>query len=264
MSAEGAVLCVSGLEVEYPTRSMVKKAVQGVEFELARGEVLGITGRSGAGKSTAALAILGLARHPGRIVGGSVMFQGRDLLRLPEDELRAVRGKDLSFIPQSPRGALHPMARIGDQVASVVTDHLNESHKDARERALTILRAVGINDPERRYTAYPHELSGGMAQRVAIAMALVCSPQVVIADEPTSGLDVTIQAQVLDDLAAAVRDAGVAVVIVTQNLGVVANYCDRVIVMADGRVATTQPVAQFFDVHAEPVREVAPIGSSET
>jgi len=205
-----------------------------------------MVGDAGAGKSTAALALLGLARAPGRITGGSVRFDGRDLLTLTEAQLREIRGKDIGIIVQNPRSALNPMLRIGKQIGNAYRAHNEGSNAAARAQAVDMLRAVGINDPERRVAAYAHELSGGMAQRALIAMALSSRPKLLIADEPTSGLDVTIQAQFLDQMWTTVQDTGSAILLVTQELGVIANYCDRVLVLHEGRIVEDAPVRRFF------------------
>lgn len=247
-----ALLEVSGLSVEYRGIGAPNRALTDVSFSVAAGEVVGIVGESGSGKSTATLAVLGLTRRGGSITAGSVRLDGAELLDQPESRLRRIRGDDLALVTQNPRGALSPVQRVGEQITAVYRAHRDASAAEARERALTLLRLVGINDPERRLTAFPHELSGGMAQRVLIAMALACEPRVLLADEPTSGLDVTVQAQVLDDLRRAVEDAGSSLLLVTQDLGIVANYCDRVYLMHAGEVLEAAPTARFFAAPANP------------
>jgi oligopeptide/dipeptide ABC transporter ATP-binding protein len=246
-----ALLQVTGLEVDYPTASGVVHAVNGVDLEVSRGEIVGLVGESGCGKSSTALAILNLVRSPGR-VSGSVRFAGRELLQLGDEELRELRGRKLSMIVQNPRGALNPMLRIGVQIVNVVQAHTPMKREAARTHAIDMLRLLGINDPVRRFDAYPHELSGGMAQRALIAMALACAPEILIADEPTSGLDVTVQAQILDDLARGVRETGASVLVVSQNLGLVANYCDRVLVMYAGQIVESASAIEFFEHPGHP------------
>jgi ABC-type dipeptide/oligopeptide/nickel transport system ATPase component len=241
-----AVLCAHDLAVEYRSPLGPRRVVDGVDLRVGAGEIVGLVGESGAGKSTAALALMRLARTGGRLAQGEVWFKGRDLAAAGEEELRRVRGGSISLVVQNPRGALNPMLTVGRQVANVVRAHEGASKAQARARALEMLALVGINDPARRLQAYPSELSGGMAQRALIAMALACSPEILIADEPTSGLDVTIQAQILDDLHRGAQTTGSSVLIVTQDLGVVANYCDRLYVMERGAVVEAAEVRAFF------------------
>lgn len=221
-------------------------AIRGFSLAIGEGEFVGVMGEPGCGKSTAALAMMGLVRPPGRIAEGTIKFAGRSLLGMSEEELRELRGKDIGLIVQSPRFSLHPMLRVGTQIANVYRAHNKVNRGAAWSHAIDMLRMVGINDPERRVKAYPHELSSGMAQRVLIAIALSSRPRLLIADEPTSGLDVTIQAQFLDQMWETVQKTKSAVLLVTQDLGIVANYCDRVLVMHEGRVVEEAPVHQFF------------------
>lgn len=247
------ILAARGLSVEYrKRRGGPNRAVNGFDLDVFEGEVVGLVGESGTGKSSAALALMNLVRAPGVISGGTVQFGGQDLLKLDERHLQSIRGNDISLIMQNPRSALNPMLRVGVQISDVIQAHGTKEPKEARARALDMLRLVGINDAQRRLDAYPHELSGGMAQRVLIATALSCTPKLLIADEPTSGLDVTIQAQILDDLARGVSETGSAALIVTQDLGVVANYCDRVVVVYAGQVVEQAPVMEFLDRQAHP------------
>ncbi|WP_421928610.1 dipeptide ABC transporter ATP-binding protein [Neoaquamicrobium sediminum] len=246
------LLEVDGLTVGYPVPGGMFRPVDGASFAIREREVVGLVGDAGSGKSTAALALLGLCRPPGRILSGRVAFEGRDLLQLSDDELRAVRGRDIGIIVQNPRSALNPMLRVGEQIGFAYRAHNKASGAEARRQAVEMLRMVGINDPERRVEAYAHELSGGMAQRALIAMALSSRPKLLIADEPTSGLDVTIQAQFLDQMWQTVQQTGSAILLVTQELGVIANYCDRVLVLHEGRIVEDAPVRTFFEAPQHP------------
>jgi len=241
-----SLLQVRNLQVTYRSETAVSRPVDGVNFTINPREVVGLVGDAGSGKSTTALALLGLARNPGKITGGEVIFDGRDLLKLSEDQARAIRGRDIGIIVQNPRSALNPMLRVGKQIRLAYRAHNDATEAHARKQAVEMLRMVGINDPERRVEAFAHELSGGMAQRALIAMALSSKPKLLIADEPTSGLDVTIQAQFLDQMWTTVQDTGSAILLVTQELGVIANYCDRVLVLHDGRIVEDAPVREFF------------------
>ncbi len=243
MTAEPPLMEVAGLSVGY---GRGRPAVNGLDLTIRAGEIVGLLGESGCGKSTTAYALLGLVRPPGRILAGAVRFNGRDLLRLPPEDLRQLRGRDIGLIVQNPRSALHPILRVGAQIGTAWRTHNKGTARVARERAIEMLRLVGINDPERRADAFAHELSGGMAQRVLIAMALSSSPRLLIADEPTSGLDVTIQAQFLDQMWQTTRQTGSAVLLVTQEPGIVANYCDRALVMREGRIVEDQPTRALF------------------
>jgi len=244
--AARAVLSVENLVVGYPVAGRMVKPVDGLSFRVHEREVVGLIGDAGSGKSTAALALLGLARAPGKILGGRVDFEGRDLLKLPDAEIRAIRGRDIGIIVQNPRSSLNPMLRVGKQIGYAYQAHNEANAATARRKAVEMLRMVGINDPESRAEAYAHELSGGMAQRALIAMALSSRPKLLIADEPTSGLDVTIQAQFLDEMWNTVQRTGSAILLITQELGTLANYCDRVLVLHEGRIVEDAPVKQFF------------------
>jgi oligopeptide/dipeptide ABC transporter ATP-binding protein len=249
------LLVVEDLTVGYrPLGASPYVAVRELSFVVPEGSVVGLVGESGSGKSTASLACLGLTRGTGSILGGTVRLGDRELLSLTEDEWQRVRGKEIALITQNPRASLHPVKRVGDQISEVYRAHTSVSAAQARERALELLKAVGINDPERRYDAYPNQLSGGMAQRIVIAMALSCSPRLIIADEPTSGLDVTVQGQILDDLVQSVRYAGSGLVLVTQDLGIVANYCDHIYLLHAGELVEAGNVSTFF---AEPSHPAA-------
>ena len=218
----------------------------GVDISLKPGEIVGLTGPSGSGKSTLALALLGMVRRGLRFDGGAVRFEGHDLLALGEAEIRTIRGRDIGLITQSPRAAFHPMLTIGRQIGRFWMSHTGGSKAAARARAIEMLKRVGINDPARRVDAYIHELSGGMAQRALIALALSTEPRLLIADDPTSGLDVTVQAQFLDAMWKAARDVGTAMILATQDRGVIANYCDRVIEIRDGMITRKSSVRDYF------------------
>jgi oligopeptide/dipeptide ABC transporter ATP-binding protein len=244
--AASTILAVRDLKVGYPVEGGTFVPVRNLTFSIAEREVVGLVGDAGSGKSTAALALVGLTRPPGRIMNGRVEFLGEDLLAMSEDRLRAIRGRDIGYIVQNPRGSLNPMISVGRQIEYAYLAHNEAGRSDSRSHAIDMLKMVGINDPERRYDSFAHELSGGMAQRALIAMALSSSPRLLIADEPTSGLDVTIQAQFLDQMWKTVRETGSAMLLVSQELGVIANYCDRVLVMHDGVIVEDAPVREFF------------------
>jgi len=248
-----AILSVRGLVSTFRTESGVFPAVDDVSFDVAAGEVLGIVGESGSGKSVTALSILGLLPDPpGRIASGSIRFEGREIVGLPRKALQALRGPAIGMVFQEPMTSLNPVFRIGDQIIETIRAHENIGKADARKRAVSLLDRVGIATPERRMDDYPHQLSGGMRQRVMIAIALACSPRLLLADEPTTALDVTIQAQLLDLLRDIQRDTGMAVVIITHNMGVIAEFADRVLVMYAGRVAEQGPVDAVFTTPRHP------------
>ena len=240
------LLKVAGLKTSFRTRDGVVRAVTGVDFQVDRGEILGLVGESGCGKSVTSMSIMGLIAKPGLIDGGSVVFDGRDLLRLSGEEMRRLRGDRISMIFQQPQSSLNPVWDVGRQVGEVLEIHRNMQRKAARARALDLLKMVGIPDPERRLKAFPHEMSGGMAQRVMIAMALACEPELLIADEPTTALDVTIQAQILDLIRALREQTGTAVILITHDLGVVAEMCDRVAVMYAGEIVEEASTIELF------------------
>jgi len=252
-----ALLEVEGLETHFISRDLdnrirVAHAINGVDFQLRRGEVLGLVGETGAGKSLTAQSMIGLLRPPAKVVGGSVRFDGRDLLAMGRDQLNALRGNEIALVVQNPRTSLDPLTRIGDQLVRMHRAHRKVSEAAARKRAVEMMAAVGIPAPERRMRAWPHELSGGMAQRVLIAMALINEPKLLIADEPTTGLDVTVQAQILDLLRDMVRRMDMAAIVITHDLGVVAHYCDRMAVMYAGAIVEQGPVAEVFAQPAHP------------
>jgi len=250
------VLRVHDLKTYFVTDrgSGTARAVDGVSFELAAGETLGIVGESGCGKTVMSLSILRLVPEPpGHILPGSfIEFEGRNLLTLPPRELRAVRGNRIAMVFQEPMTSLNPVLPIGAQVAEAALVHQKLSRGEARKRTIDLLRLVGIPDPETRIDDYPHQLSGGMRQRVMIAMALICHPQILIADEPTTALDVTIQAQILDLLGRLRRELNMAVLLITHDLGVVAGSADRVVVMYAGQVVETAPTRDLFATPQHP------------
>ncbi len=245
-----ALLAIRQLVVEFASRGSdgqprTARILNGVDLDVGAGRIVGLIGETGAGKSMTATATIGLLPPLAR-AAGQILFDGTDLLALQGAALDSVRGARIGFVAQNPRAALEPVTRIGDQLVRLIQAHGKLSKAAARVRAIEILAAVGIPDPEARYRAYPHELSGGMAQRVVIAMALVNQPQLVIADEPTTGLDVTVQAQVLDLLRELVRARGAAALIITHDLGIVAQYCDDMAIMFAGNVIERGPVAEVF------------------
>jgi peptide/nickel transport system ATP-binding protein len=236
------VLSVRDLHVEFDSRRGVLKAIDGVSFEIARGEVLGVVGESGAGKSVTGAAVIGLIDRPGRIAGGEIRLSGLRIDNLPADEMRQIRGKRIGMIFQDPLTSLNPLYRIGDQLIETIRTHLSLSASGARKRAIDLLAEVGIPAPEKRLDAYPHEFSGGMRQRVVIALAICAEPELIIADEPTTALDVSVQAQIIALIKRLGRDHGTAVMLVTHDMGVIAETCDRVAVMYSGRIAEIGPV----------------------
>jgi oligopeptide/dipeptide ABC transporter ATP-binding protein len=246
MQAGSKLLQIDDLRVEFRSAQGVVKAVDGISYEVDAGETVALVGESGCGKSMSALAILGLVPEPGRVVGGSVRFEGRDLLVMSEDQIVELRGRDIAMIFQEPMTSLNPVLSIGVQLTEGMRRHLGLSRAAAEARAIELLGRVGIGDPERRLRQYPHHLSGGMRQRVMIAGALGCEPKVIVADEPTTALDVTIQAQILELMKDLSRSLGVALVIITHNLGVVARYADRVNVMYAGRIVESGTTEQIF------------------
>ncbi|HUB11831.1 MAG TPA: ABC transporter ATP-binding protein [Acetobacteraceae bacterium] len=241
------LLQIDELRTHFFTEDGVVRAVDGVSFALQQGETLGLVGESGCGKSVTALSIMRLLPRTGRVVGGSVRFESRDLLALPEPQMRQIRGNLIGMIFQEPMTSLNPVHTIGEQVAEAARIHQDIGRAAARARAEEVLRLVRIPDPTRRLRDYPHQFSGGMRQRAMIAMALVCSPRLLIADEPTTALDVTIQAQILRLMLELKARIGAGVLMITHDLGVVAETCERVIVMYAGRVVEEAPVQTLFD-----------------
>jgi peptide/nickel transport system ATP-binding protein len=246
------LLQVSDLQTEFATRDGVLRAVQGVSFTLERGEVLGLVGESGSGKSVTGFSLMGLVDPPGRIAGGSVRLDGQELVGAPEAQLRALRGRRMAMIFQDPMMTLNPVLSIETQMVETVRAHEHVSHAAARERAIVALGRVGIAAPAARLGQYPHQFSGGMRQRVAIAIALLHDPQVIIADEPTTALDVTVQGQILFEMQKLVRETGAALIWITHDLAVVAGLADRVAVMYAGRIVEDGPVDAVLESPLHP------------
>jgi oligopeptide/dipeptide ABC transporter ATP-binding protein len=251
-----ALLEVNDLRTYFHTEDGIARAVDGVSLSVDRGEVLGVVGESGCGKSVTSLSIMGLVAEPGRIEeGSSIRFDGRELTELREGELRKVRGDDIAMIFQEPMTSLNPVYPVGEQIMESLRLHRGLGKKEARAKAVGLLQQVGIPVPERRVDEYPHQLSGGMRQRVMIAMALANDPELLIADEPTTALDVTIQAQILELLLELRRETGMGVMLITHDLGVVAEVCDRVVVMYAGQVVEEGPVRKIFESPSHPYTE---------
>ncbi len=249
------LLEIRNLYTRFQTREGLVRAVDGVSFHLDRGELLGLVGESGCGKSMTALSIMRLVAPPGKIVSGEIVFDNRDLLKLSNSAMRAVRGDDVAMIFQDPMTSLNPVFTVGEQIAEALRLHRKLSRKAARQTAIDAMREVSIPDPELRANDYPHQLSGGMRQRVMIAMALACDPQLLIADEPTTALDVTIQAQILELLNDLRKTRELAVLLITHDLGVVAEVADRVAVMYTGRIVEASPVDELFARPKHPYTE---------
>jgi oligopeptide/dipeptide ABC transporter ATP-binding protein len=249
------LLEVKNLRTHFPTRAGLVRAVDGVSFYLDRGELLGLVGESGCGKSMTALSIMRLIAPPGKIVSGEILFDGRDLPKLSNAAMRDVRGNDIAMIFQDPMTSLNPVFTVGEQIAEALRLHRSLPRKDARAAAVDAMREVSIPDPALRVDDYPHQLSGGMRQRVMIAMALACDPKLLIADEPTTALDVTIQAQILDLLNGLRKTRDLAVLLITHDLGVVAEVADRVAVMYTGKIVEESPVDELFARPKHPYTE---------
>lgn len=255
------LLNIKGLRTQFFTEGGVVHAVDGIDFTVKRGEVVGLVGESGCGKSVTSLSIMRLIGQPGRIVDGQIIFDNQDLLELPESRMVEIRGNRVSMIFQQPQSSLNPVFRIGDQLAEVLQIHQDMGKEAGERRAIELLSMVGVPDPQSRVKAFPHELSGGMAQRVMIAMALACVPELLIADEPTTALDVTIQAQILDLMRNLRSKMDTAIILITHDLGVVAEMCDHVNVMYAGRIVEQAPVVDLFKNPKHPYT-VALIGST--
>jgi oligopeptide/dipeptide ABC transporter ATP-binding protein len=247
-----ALLEVKNLRTTFYTADGSVDAVDNVSFNVRRGEAVALVGESGCGKSVTAQSIMRLVSVPGKITGGEILFKGRDLAKMSEKEMRDVRGNDIAMVFQEPMTSLNPVFKIGAQVAEAIRIHRKVSKKDAWKQAGEMLELVSIPDPHKRLHDYPHQLSGGMRQRVMIAIALSCDPELLIADEPTTALDVTIQAQIMELLASLQKKLGLAVLLITHDLGVVAEFCERIVVMYTGRVVEEAPVSQLFSSPAHP------------
>lgn len=240
------LLEVKDLKVSFFTPAGEVKAVDGISYNLAYGEVMGIVGESGSGKSVEAYSIMGLLQNPGRIIGGSVTFAGEDILAYDKKQMQKFRGGRASMIFQNPMTCLNPVYTIGNQLVEALLCHKNMSKAEARKHAMEMLEMVGINNVEKRMKQYPHEFSGGMRQRVMIAMGLICHPELLIADEPTTALDVTIQAQIIELMKDIQKKTNMAIIFITHNLGVVADICDKVSVMYGGKIVEQAPVDELF------------------
>jgi oligopeptide transport system ATP-binding protein len=263
-----ALLAVKNLRTTFFTEDGEVHAVDNVSFNVRKGEALALVGESGCGKTVTAMSIMRLVAPPGKITAGEVRFKGRNLAELSEREMRHVRGNDIAMVFQEPMTSLNPVFKIGAQVAEAIRIHRKVSRKEARKRAGEMLELVAIPDPIKRLDDYPHQLSGGMRQRVMIAMALSCDPELLIADEPTTALDVTIQAQIMELLASLQKRLGLAILLITHDLGVVAEFCERVIVMYTGRIVEESPVRGLFANPAHPytrglLRSLPSVGGAE-
>ena len=246
MEEQRTILELNDLHVSFFTPSGEVKAVDGISYSLKNGEVLGIVGESGSGKSVEAFSIMGLLQSPGRVTGGSIIFEGENILEYNKRQMENLRGNRISMIFQNPMTCLNPVFTIGNQLIEALRTHENATHTAAWERAMEMLRLVGIHETERRMRQYPHELSGGMRQRVMIAMGLICSPTILIADEPTTALDVTIQAQILELMKDIQKKTQMAIIFITHNLGVVADICDRIAVMYAGKIVEQGTTDEIF------------------
>lgn len=240
------VLRVQNLHTYFPTKLGPAKAVNGVSFQISASEILGLVGETGSGKSITAASIIGLVPPPGRIVKGAILYKNKDLTQLPESEVNRIRGAKISLVVQNVRASLNPLITVGHQMNNVWAAHLHRRGKRATAYTLEMLRAVGFNDPQRVANSYPHQLSGGMAQRVVIAIAIGPSPDLVIADEPTTGLDATVQMEILDLMQRMLSEARASALLITHDLGIVANYCTRVAVMHAGQIVEEASAAAFF------------------
>ena len=247
-----SLLQVQNLVVEFPTRHGTLRALDDVSFDIAPGEILGVVGESGAGKSLTGAAIIGLLEPPGRVAGGRILLEGRRIDDLPHEEMRRIRGRQIGAIFQDPLTSLNPLYSVGRQLVETLQTHLPVNAAEARARAIELLRDTGIPAPEQRIDHYPHQFSGGMRQRVVIALALAAEPQLIVADEPTTALDVSIQAQIITLLKTICRERGAAVMLITHDMGVIAETCDRVAVMYAGRVAEIGPVHEVIHRPAHP------------
>lgn len=247
MSNNDTIFQIRGLKTQFFTSKGIVPAVDGVDITVKKGEAVGLVGESGCGKSMTAMSVMQLLKYPGRVVEGEILLDGEDLLKKTKREMDDIRGNKVSMIFQEPMTSLNPVYTIGKQVSEAILTHeTNVSKEEAKQRAIEIFRKVGIPEPEKRYSVYPHQLSGGLRQRVMIGMAMVCNPQLMIADEPTTALDVTIEAQILYLMNQLQKEQGTAIVMITHNLGVVAESCDYVYVMYAGKIMEEAPVRELF------------------
>ena len=246
MKSNETILQIKGLRTQFFTSKGVVPAVDGVDIAVKRGEAVGLVGESGCGKSMTAMSVMQLLQYPGRVVAGEILLNGENLLEKTKPEMDDIRGNRISMIFQEPMTSLNPVFTIGRQVSEAILIHESVTKEEAKSRTIDIFRKVGIPEPEKRYNAYPHQLSGGLRQRVMIGMAMVCNPQLMIADEPTTALDVTIEAQILYLMNQLQKEHGTAVVMITHNLGVVAESCDYVYVMYAGKIMEEAPVEEIF------------------
>ena len=240
------LLEVRDLQTRFRVRDTTVYAVEGVSFTLSPGASVGIVGESGSGKSVTAMSVMGMIRRPGKVTGGQVLFHGKDLLKLPESELRKLRGRSIAMVPQNPLTSLNPVLTVGDHLTELLWVHFHMPASEAKLRSVELLHRVGLPDPEKRLAEYPHRMSGGQRQRVMIALAMACGPEILIADEPTTALDVTIQAQILELIDELARTSQLATMLITHNLGIVAGHCKRLVVMYAGRVVEAGSVDEIF------------------
>ena len=240
------ILSAKDVNIQFDLRGKILHAIRGIDLDLYQGEVLAIVGESGSGKSVTAYSIMRILVEPGKIVGGEILFNGEDIVKYSKKQMREFRGKRVSIIFQDPMTSLNPTFTIGNQLREAILLHTDRTRAEANARALEMLQLVGVNEPEKRLKQYPHELSGGMRQRVMIAMALACEPDILIADEPTTALDVTIQAQILELMKDLQKKMGMAIIMITHDLGVIADMCDEIIVMYAGRVCERGTVDEIF------------------
>ena len=247
-----SLLQVKNLVVEFPNRRGTLRAIDDISFEIAPGEILGVVGESGAGKSLTGAAIIGLLEPPGRIAGGQILLEGKRIDNLAFDDMRHIRGRKIGAIFQDPLTSLNPLNTVGQQLTETILAHLPVSAKEARQRAIKLLQDTGIPAPEQRIDHYPHQFSGGMRQRVVIALALAAEPKLIVADEPTTALDVSIQAQIISLLKKVCKDHGAAVMLITHDMGVIAETCDRVAVMYAGRIVEVGPVHEVINHPVHP------------
>lgn len=252
MMSEQVVLDIQNLKSHFFTAKGAVPAVDGVSIQVPAGKIIGIVGESGCGKSMTAMSVMGLLRHPGKVVDGTILLDGRDITRLKPKELAKVRGNEISMIFQEPMTSLNPVYPVGKQVREAILLHQKMSREEAKQRVIDIFREVGIPEPEKRYHSYPHQLSGGLRQRVMIGMAMVCKPKVMIADEPTTALDVTIEAQILHLMKKLCKEQGTAIILITHNMGVVAEVCDYVYVMYAGNVMEQADTFTLFEQTEHP------------